>query len=198
MSWTVFYYKLYFFNQTCIVSNTNVIDFEKIACDFCNHGFRVDKVSNISQNQYQDTYAYTGRPLVIQNTIKHRKAFTNFNVTFFQQLLTRFQNDENQFDCQFFPYKTNFKTVFEAFHASFNVPNFQEKSQFWYIGWANCYRDIHQILQEFYERPHFWPLHSENMKLTWIFMGGPGLGAHLHTSLFINFRMPKMLSNKFH
>ena len=82
MSWTVFYYKLYFFNQTFIVSNTNVIDFEKIACDFCNHGFRVDKVSNISQNQFQDTYAYTGRP------------FANFNFTFFQ-------NDENQFDCQF-------------------------------------------------------------------------------------------------
>lgn len=35
-------------------------------------------------------------------------------------------------------------------------------------------------LRKHYSRPYFLPEKSENAATDWIFMGGPGLGAHMH------------------
>jgi hypothetical protein len=57
--------------------------------------------------------------------------------------------------CQFFSYKTKFKSlrqVFEAFkdeESMFEIP--------WYVGWSNCNSFASQILRKHYERPQFLP-----------------------------------------
>lgn len=50
----------------------------------------------------------------------------------------------------------------------------------WYVGWSNCNDRAGQWLRQHYTRPYFLSEMSENIALTWIFMGGPGNGAHMH------------------
>ncbi|XP_025835805.1 uncharacterized protein LOC108743903 [Agrilus planipennis] len=50
----------------------------------------------------------------------------------------------------------------------------------WYIGWSNCNNEIAKELRKYYDTPYFLPPTSENMPLSWIFMGGPGFGALMH------------------
>lgn len=50
----------------------------------------------------------------------------------------------------------------------------------WYIGWSNCNPEVTQELRQHYGKPYFLPNTSENDDIDWMFMGGPGLGAHMH------------------
>lgn len=50
----------------------------------------------------------------------------------------------------------------------------------WYFGWSNCNNEVAKILRQHYGRPYFLPKTSENAATDWIFMGGQGLGAHMH------------------
>lgn len=59
-----------------------------------------------------------------------------------------------------------------------------EKS--WYIGFNNCNDEAGQVFKQYYESPYFLSQSLENIALSWIFMGGPGDGAHMHVSLLIN------------
>ncbi|KAJ8930880.1 hypothetical protein NQ314_016300 [Rhamnusium bicolor] len=51
-----------------------------------------------------------------------------------------------------------------------------------YVGWSNCNDEAGKILQKYYEKPYFLSTNAENIDLSWIFMGGPGHGAHMHLS----------------
>lgn len=55
-------------------------------------------------------------------------------------------------------------------------------AQPWYFGWSNCNPKVAEVLRQHYGRPYFLPRSSENNAIDWIFMGGPGLGAHMHVS----------------
>lgn len=50
----------------------------------------------------------------------------------------------------------------------------------WYFGWSNCNAAIANVLRQHYGRPYFLPKMSENYPIDWLFIGGPGHGAHLH------------------
>lgn len=50
----------------------------------------------------------------------------------------------------------------------------------WYVGWSNCNDNAGKLLRQFYSLPYFLGNNSENIALSWIFMGGPGRGAHMH------------------
>lgn len=53
----------------------------------------------------------------------------------------------------------------------------------WYIGWSNCQDSAALEMRSLYSRPYFLPKTSGEPTATdWIFMGGPGKGAHLHVS----------------
>ena len=41
------------------------------------------------------------------------------------------------------------------------------------------------ILRQHYDRPYFLPANSESSKTDWIFIGTPGLGAHMHVSFYL-------------
>lgn len=57
----------------------------------------------------------------------------------------------------------------------------------WYFGWSNCNQEVAKILRQHYDRPYFLPELSENKAIDWIFMGGRGLGAHMHVD---NVKLP--------
>jgi hypothetical protein len=67
------------------------------------------------------------------------------------------------------------------------VHNFFEGTTPWYFGWSNCDAETAEVLRKYYDRPYFLPLASENNAVDWIFMGGPGLGAHMHVQKTINY-----------
>lgn len=80
--------------------------------------------------------------------------------------------------CQFFPYKTKFKTLRQVFEMEKNENG--EWNTPWYVGWSNCNNFASQVLRSHYERPYFLPDESEMSRLDWIFMGTPGYGAEMH------------------
>lgn len=65
--------------------------------------------------------------------------------------------------------------------------NYEKGTQPWYFGWSNCNYEIAKTLRKHYNRPYFLPKTSENTPTDWIFMGGPGMGAHMHVD---NVRLP--------
>lgn len=99
-----------------------------------------------------------------------------FSFEFFRNLYRGY----SVFSCQFFPYKTEFKTLEEALNMSEARARFKEGEKPWYIGWSNCNDEVGKVLSSYYKRPYFLPDTSENLSLNWIFMGGPGFGAHMH------------------
>lgn len=87
--------------------------------------------------------------------------------------------DSQDSNCQFFPYKTNFRTLKEVFNMS--KKDAEMKGKPWYIGWSNCDSSAANKLRQHYSRPYFLPENAESSKTDWIFMGCPGYpGAHLH------------------
>ena len=87
-----------------------------------------------------------------------------------------FRNEIRRKNCQFFPYKTEFRNLEEVFTMS----DERRFSKPWYIGWSNCDISISNILRSHYTKPYFLPEDSESIRTDWIFMGTPGNGAHMH------------------
>ena len=50
----------------------------------------------------------------------------------------------------------------------------------WYVGWSTCYEEETRALRKYYTKPYFLPTTAESDMVDWIFMGGPGQGAHMH------------------
>lgn len=95
----------------------------------------VPRVSGLTKETFIEKYAYTGRPAVVIDAAKNWSALQTFNFEFLKHLYDT--NDgsyqTNEDECQFFPYKTNFTSLKDAFNMS------KERSQFkaepWYFGW---------------------------------------------------------------
>jgi histone arginine demethylase JMJD6 len=79
--------------------------------------------------------------------------------------------------CQFFPYKTKFKSLRDVFEMEVNDERWTKP---WYIGWSNCNNYASQMLRKHYARPYFLPDDAEMSKIDWIFMGTPNYGAYIH------------------
>ncbi|EDO38068.1 predicted protein, partial [Nematostella vectensis] len=103
-----------------------------------------------------------------------------FNFTFLKKLYDSSKNSYKitEEECQFFPYKTEFLTLKDAFHMPKERAEFKGKP--WYIGWSNCDPVVREKLRQHYQRPYFLPAESETSQQDWLFMGGPGLGAQIH------------------
>lgn len=92
-------------------------------------------------------------------------------------------------ECQFLPYKTGFRDIFEALDMPrqrveyFNVSSGPEEKP-WYFGWSNCNPETTEEFRRHYGRPYFLPDTSENNAVDWFFIGTAGLGAHMHVRPF--------------
>lgn len=150
-------------------------------CSFCEN-LTIDKVKNISVKDFENIYMIPSKPVVITDGTRGWTATEKFNFDFFKELYKNTSNLKTKTSCQFFPYKTEFKTLKEALNMSKERSRLEEGQKSWYIGWSNCNDEAGRILRQYYNRPYFLPETSENMALSWIFMGGPGYGAHMHVS----------------
>ena len=50
---------------------------------------------------------------------------------------------------------------------------------------SNCDSEAADALRGYYSRPYFLPPLSESSRTDWIFIGTPGLGAHMHVRPFM-------------
>lgn len=107
------------------------------SCNFCRNVKSVKKVENISPEQFEELYAYTGRPVVVRDGTKDWTASTQFSYKFLKSIYsknsTALKNVEE--NCQFFPYKSNFKDLEEVFDMSDDKALMKDRSSPWYIGW---------------------------------------------------------------
>ncbi|XP_062569285.1 uncharacterized protein LOC134231353 [Saccostrea cucullata] len=151
-------------------------------CRFCQNVKSVEKVENITPENFEKRYAYTGRPVVVKDGTKNWTASEFFSFQFMKSIYTKnstaLENVEKK--CQFFAYKSNFKSFEEVFEMSEERAFLKDKSAPWYIGWSNCDLSAANVLRQHYSRPYFLPKQAESSKTDWIFMGSPGYGASMH------------------
>lgn len=105
-------------------------------CSMCQGLTSVPSVANISQQDFRTYHAYTGVPLVVTKATRKWTAFKVFDFKFLKRLYNMSQNDvsgEVNEGCQFFPYRTNFKSLKEVFEMSDRRAALREDQ--WYVGW---------------------------------------------------------------
>ncbi|KAI8520478.1 hypothetical protein Bbelb_002320 [Branchiostoma belcheri] len=153
-----------------------------VNCQMCAGIQEVDRVRNMTPAEFIARYAYTARPVIVEDGTQNWTASEFFSFDYFKSVYKpdspALLNEEHS--CQFFPYKTNFETLGEVFNMSKERANLEDGSEPWYIGWSNCDAEVANDLRRHYERPYFLPTQSESSRTDWIFMGSPGYGAHLH------------------
>ncbi|KAK6981856.1 Jmjc domain-containing protein 4, partial [Biomphalaria glabrata] len=150
-----------------------------IDCEFCMDVNSIKKVTNISSIEFSEKYAHTGRPVVVKDAARNWSATQVFSFEFFKGLYGPFSSVRGS-NCQFFPYKTEFRNLSHVFTMDEDRVRQKQGTKPWYIGWSNCDSSAANILRHHYERPYFLPPDSESSNTDWIFMGSPGYGAHMH------------------
>lgn len=179
-------------SANCLISMPNALShaFRKPeSCDFCRNISEIVRIDNIPPDEFERQFAYTARPVIITDATINWTASQVFDFWYFQHLYRTAEasGDTTATNCQFFPYKTTFKSLREALSMPNERVNYASDTEPWYFGWSNCNYEIAQQLRHHYGRPYFLPETSENAATDWIFMGGPGLGAHMHVD---NVRLP--------
>ncbi|CAG9815721.1 unnamed protein product [Phaedon cochleariae] len=173
-----------FSNPQCIIEMPNKMSEifrEPEFCNFCENITKIDKVENISPDTFYKEYVKTAKPVVVTDGIKNWPASTTFSFQFFKNLYSTVEKNGNpKKSCQFFPYKTEFKGLEEVFGMSQARASLSPGEKPWYVGWSNCNNEAGKKLRKYYSKPYFLGNNSENIAMTWIFMGGPGYGAHMH------------------
>ncbi|XP_066583333.1 uncharacterized protein [Prorops nasuta] len=144
-------------------------------CSICRGVQEVDKIDNVDPAVFEERYAYSGRPVVVTDAMLNWTAPEIFSFNFFKSLYT-----EEDGNCQFFPYKTEFRSLREVFKMGDNRALMEEGTAPWYVGWSNCDNKIGAVLRKHYQRPYFLPVTAESEKTDWIFMGSHGYGAPMH------------------
>lgn len=182
------YTKVYLTSESCALELPS--DLSKMFrspenCDFCENVTEVDRIANTSPDEFERTYAYTGRPVIITDATATWTALDTFDFWYFKELYDEARKRTDKLvNCQFFPYKTEFKSFSEAMNIPKERVDYEPGTDPWYFGWSNCNEDVARILRKHYGRPYFLPKTSENNAIDWIFMGGSGLGAHMHVRVF--------------
>jgi hypothetical protein len=156
-------------------------------CSFCRGIQSSKRISNLYPNEFERYYAYNGNVVIVTDATKNWTAIEVFDFIYFRNLYEREDPQRKTLDCQFFRYKTNFTNLFETFRMEKERIEYKPGTEPWYFGWSNCNENIASILRRHYNRPYFLPKTSELNAIDWIFMGGRGLGAHMHLD---NVRLP--------
>ncbi|XP_011298259.1 uncharacterized protein [Fopius arisanus] len=165
-------------HQKCLVGTPNV--FQRIFrpaedCSVCQDVQQVEKLADVELEVFEERYAYSGRPVVITDATNDWSAMKVFSFAFFKSLY-----EDQDANCQFFPYKTGFHNLREVFNMTEDRATLRPGSQPWYVGWSNCDENIGTVLRQHYHRPYFLPPLAESEKTDWIFMGSSGYGAPMH------------------
>lgn len=96
--------------------------------DMCGGFYEVPKLADVDPIEFEREFLERNRPAVITDAIAKQNwsAMHQFTFDYFRQLFAGYESAT----CQFFPYKTEFKSVDEFF--TMNQSRFQLP---WYVGW---------------------------------------------------------------
>ncbi|XP_058446636.1 uncharacterized protein LOC131427454 [Malaya genurostris] len=183
-----------FTNEDCILEMPNQL--QKVfrppeSCQFCKDIRNVPRIANVDPDEFERKYAYSGGPVIVTDATVNWTATEYFDYWFFKEIYQTYGRRKGAAKCQFFPYQTNFHNIFEAFSLDEARVRYEIGTEPWYFGWSNCDPVILKKLRQHYGRPYFLPKSSENNAVDWVFMGGTGLGAHMHVD---NVRLPSWQS----
>ncbi|KAL3186543.1 hypothetical protein MRX96_027357 [Rhipicephalus microplus] len=104
-----------------------------VDCTICKNLKKVSRRSSLSRYDFETEYAYTGIPVVVTDGASNWTALQTFSLSFFENVYQNAAFKMSRNACQFFPYKTEFRSLEEVFSMS------AERSRLpWYIGWSNC------------------------------------------------------------
>lgn len=127
-------------HEQCLVDVADVVmDMVRppVDCRICRGITSVDVVSKLSPEVFENKYAYSGHPVVVTDATKDWSAIKAFSFDFFKGIYGEdspvLQPTDPQ--CQFFPYKTNFKNLAEVFNMSQERAQLKDGAKPWYIGW---------------------------------------------------------------
>ena len=86
-------------------------------------------------------YAYSGVPVVITDGMLNWTATHVFSFDFFKHIYSSDSPALDSFhnNCQFFPYKTEFKNLRQVLNMSSKRANLESGSAPWYIGWLDTF-----------------------------------------------------------
>lgn len=126
--------------EQCLVEmNEFISDYVRppVNCSFCEGVAEIDRISNITRQVFEEKYAYSGRPVIIEGATANWTAMNIFSFHFFKKLYaedspTLINVDDN---CQFFPYRTEFDNLGEVFNMSEDRVVMKNGFKPWYIGW---------------------------------------------------------------
>ncbi|GFG33522.1 hypothetical protein Cfor_02428 [Coptotermes formosanus] len=90
-----------------------------VDCSMCQGINLIEKVARITPSQFEETYAYSGRPVVIVDAMENWTAQHVFSFQFFKGVYEEsLEHWTLQSGCQFFPYETEFTHLREVFNMS--------------------------------------------------------------------------------
>ncbi|CAH0407209.1 unnamed protein product [Chilo suppressalis] len=147
-------------------------------CSMCIGVDDVVRLANISAEEFEQHYAYSATPVIVTDATQEWKAIKEFDFNFFADFYRNVKMGTQTNDCFFFAYKSGLHSLQEVFDMDEARANLSGAP--WYVGWSTCYSEESRQLRAFYRRPYFLPRTAESDTLDWLFMGGPGQGAHMH------------------
>ena len=147
------------------------------SCDICRGVDQIERLSNITREEFEEKYAYTNHPVIITDAMHDWLAREKFDYVFFKRLYRSNSSALQAVDdyCQFFPYKNadEFESLADVFKMDLDRALMSSDDyRPWYVGWSNCDYSTAYLLRQYYSRPYFLPKQSESSKLDWIFMVG--------------------------
>ncbi|KAK8380449.1 hypothetical protein O3P69_016792 [Scylla paramamosain] len=91
-----------------------------VECGMCKDVVEIERVHTITPQQFEERYAYSGRPVVVTDGQRNWSAPHTFSFTFFKSIYADdspvLENFER--DCQFFPYQTEFRNLRHVFNMT--------------------------------------------------------------------------------
>ena len=108
-----------------------------VNCSFCKGIIKFDRVKNLTSDEFVKKYAYSARPVIIEDAQQNWSAKNIFSFDFFKDTYKSQKNspvmESTGKDCQFFRYKTKFEFLKDVFDMP--KERVDMKGDPWYIGW---------------------------------------------------------------
>ncbi|XP_045489278.1 uncharacterized protein LOC111004051 [Pieris rapae] len=147
-------------------------------CSMCIDIKNVTRLSDITAEEFEELFAYTTKPVIVTDATRDWRAIEEFSYDFFAHFYLNEKKGKRINDCFYFAYKSGLDSLEEVFTMDEKRANLSGEP--WYVGWSTCYDEEIRKLRSYYSRPYFLPRTAESDMVDWIFMGGPGQGAHMH------------------
>lgn len=105
-------------------------------CQFCLNVSRPIILPNLTREEFS-TYAYTSKPIIIKNAVKHWQAVKKFDFNFLKNLYDETEGayESVEEDCQFLHFHSDFTTLRDVFAMSEARAKYLEGETAWYVGW---------------------------------------------------------------